>query len=101
MTDVDYWISKVCYNSENTHIVKVEIYKQGEVSPGNEKIWTKESVINYLKKRYNIWTMTKQNGKWITGEKVQIVKIKDKEYIKTVKDSKRNDNLGSLPRFKC
>lgn len=101
MTDVHYWISEVCYNSQNTHIVQVKIYPQGKVSPGNDETWTRESVIKHLKTGSNIFTMTKENGKWVRGAKVKIIPINGTEYIKTVNDSTTKDNLGNLPRFYC
>lgn len=96
---VDYWISEVCYNSRKTHIDSVKIYKQGSVSPGNHSIWSRQNVVAELRSGYNIWTMTKENGKWISGAKVQIVNVGGTEHIKTVRDSTPKDNLGNLPKF--
>ncbi|NMC67403.1 MAG: DUF3892 domain-containing protein [Spirochaetales bacterium] len=101
MADVHYWISEVCYNSQNTHIVQVKIYPQGKVSPGNGEIWPRESVVNYLENGYNIYTMTYENGKWVSGAKVKIVNIRGIKYIKTVADATTKDNLGDLARFNC
>lgn len=97
--NVDYWISEVCYNSQNTHINQVKIYKQGKVSPGNDETWSRASVINSLRNENKISTMTNENGKWFIGSKVEISNIRGTDYIKTVKDSTPKDNLGNLPRF--
>jgi hypothetical protein len=39
------------------------------------------------------------DNKWHQGAKVEIITINSVDYIKTVKDSTKKDNLGKLPPF--
>jgi len=94
-----YWISEVCYNPQKTHISSVKIYQDGHISSGNHSIWSRQNVVTAIKNGHDIWTMTKERGKWIKGAKVQIVPVEGTEYIKTVNDSTPKDNLGNLPKF--
>lgn len=95
--NVDYWISEVCYNSQKTHIEKVKVHKDGNISKSD--IWSVQLVINYLRKNYNISTMIKKNGKWIIGAPVEIFNLRGTDYIRTDNDSTAEDNLENLPRF--
>lgn len=98
-TDMDYWISEVCYNAQNTHINRVKLYKDGNIAPGNDQIWSRETVVNHLRNGTKISTMYKENGQWYAGARVKIVTIYGMPYIKTVNDSTAKDNLGNLKRF--
>ena len=97
---IDFLISKVRYNDEHTHIIKVISHKNTE--KGFEKGFeeTREKVISKLKDEKIYFTIYKKpNGKWKKGEKVHIIKIKNKEYIRTDNNKTEKDNLGNLPEF--
>lgn len=96
----DFLISAVQYNAQDTHIVKVmrHVDNGDSVGAGNEV--TRQVVVQGLDAGKSYATITKSSdGKWLKGASVEIVTIAAVQYIKTVADSIKADNLGSLPRF--
>ena len=97
----DYLISKVKYNSDHTHIIKVltHVDKGDKVGqPGKEE--NRETVIANLKKGYTYCTITKgAGGNWDKGQMVRKIIVKGKEYIRTDSNETEKDNLGELPEF--
>lgn len=99
MTNVDYYISEICYNKEHTHIVKVKMHPSDNIDSSN--IYTKLAVVEALEKGIVIYTMYKENdGKWYEGAKVRVVTTTSgNKYIRTDSNSTAKDNLGDLPEF--
>jgi len=96
----DYCISACRYNSEHTHIDKVKVHSDDGESIGPSKEYSRQEVILSIKADNSFVTIFKNSaGKWIKGQLVIIVKIKGKEYIKTVENDKEVDNLENLPEY--
>jgi hypothetical protein len=96
----DYLISAVKYNSADTHIVKVKAHSDDgdKVGVGSEVL--RENVVSLLDSGTTFCTITKSSdGKWSKGAPVYVIVIDDVKYIKTVADSTKQDNLGSLPHI--
>jgi predicted thioesterase len=61
---------------------------------------TRQTVVDRIEGGSTYMTITKNSdGKWHKGAQVQIITVDSVKYIKTVADSTKKDNLGSLPRF--
>ena len=96
----DYLVSRVQYNAADTHIIKVMTHVDNgdTVATGSEV--TRETVVSRLGSGSTFMTITKgSDGKWKQGASITVVTIDGAKYIKTVPDSTKKDNLGSLPRF--
>lgn len=62
--------------------------------------WERSDVLDTLRKNENFCTITQgTDNKWHQGAKVEIITINGVDYIKTVKDSTKKDNLGELLPF--
>lgn len=95
----DYLISAVKYNTDHDHIIKVRAHR--DLGENVESKYTEEarsSVVSNLKNGKTYCTITKKE-KWVLGEQVKIIKINEKEFIKTYSNNKEEDNLGELPEF--
>jgi len=95
----DYCISAVRYNSNGTHIEKVQVHEDQDSSIGSPQTWTRSQVIDALDKRYTFVTITKNGNTWNKGADVHKVIVNNKKYIRTDKNQSASDNLGKLPRF--
>ena len=96
----DYLISAVKYNKDHKHIDKVRVHEDKGDSFGAEKIYSRMEVVNAINKSYTFVTIYKgDNDKWKKGQKVFVVTINNKKYIKTVDNDKEEDNLENLPEF--
>lgn len=96
----DYLISAVRFNSEETHIIKVQVHPDSGDTVGTAAEMDRQSVVDLINKNYSFATIYKSgDGKWSLGAKVGIVTIGGVRYIKTRADSTRVDNLDDLPRF--
>jgi len=96
----DYCISKVRYNSEHTHIVKVKLHVDNGDSVGSESEWLRSEVANAIENQKSFVTIFKNSeGKWAKGEDVRVVTVNGTKYIRTDANSKASDNLGNLPEF--
>ena len=96
----DYGISKVEYNKEHTHIVKVFVHEDrgDEISSGEE--WVRTKVVSSIDNKKTFVTILKnKEGKWNRGEDVRIITVEGTKYIRTDQNSKESDNLGELPEF--
>ena len=102
MTDrwADYLISAVRYNAAETHIQVVQVHADLGATIGQAQQMTRSDVVTLLHGGSSVATIVKaQDGKWLYGAEVAIVRLGGQEYIRTDADSTRQDNLGSLPRF--
>jgi len=96
----DYLISAVQFNVAHTHINKVKVHIDGGESVGSPKETTRQEVIASIKQGYTYFTIFKSaDGKWDQGQKVEIIKIDNVEFIKTLADKIKADNLDNLPEF--
>ena len=96
----DYGISRVRYNSERTHIVKVMVHAiSGEtIASGVE--WTRSQVVSGIESGKTFVTILEgSNKKWNKGQPVRIIKVNGVKYIRTDENSKAADNLENLPEF--
>ena len=83
-----------------THIVKVMTHADNGDKVGVGSEVTREKVVSLLDSGSTFSTITKRSdGKWTKGTPVYVITIDGAKYIKTVADSTKKDNLGSLPRF--
>jgi hypothetical protein len=61
----DYCISKVQYNSEHTHIVKVKVHVDNGDSIGSESEWLRSKVVNAIEDRKSFVTILRSSdGKY-------------------------------------
>ncbi|MFA5835899.1 MAG: DUF3892 domain-containing protein [Bellilinea sp.] len=95
----DYCISRVRYNEEHSHIVKLEAMPDNGEKLGNKVEFTREDVVAKIDSGITFITVTDKDGKWTKGEDVRIVRINDVKYIRTDQNQKESDNLGSLPEY--
>ncbi len=99
----DKLICAVKKNLSNTHIDKIR-YRVflGEYIGDMETEMTREKVISEIKSGITFCTITKskdREGYWNKGAIVIIDKVNGVEFIKTVADQSKVDNLDNLPRF--
>ena len=96
----DYCISAVRYNSEHTHIVKVNACDDKGDSLGSSSEWARTQVVSTLEAGKTFVTIYKgEDGKYKKGEDVRIIPFNGVKYIRTDANSKAADNLGNLPEF--
>lgn len=96
----DYLISAVSYNSKHTHIDKVKAFKDLGDSLGEEKVYSRETIVNSINTDITFCTIVKnREGKWNKGQKVFIINVNGVSYIKTVDNGTEADNLENLPEF--
>lgn len=85
---MNYWIIAVCHGK--THIEKVKL--------ADGSIATKQQVVNSINSGDIIRTQ-------VAGESetplVRTFKIDGVDYIRSVADDIKGDNLGNLPKFAC
>lgn len=96
----DFCISKVQYNSEYTHIVKVLVHEdQGDTIGGGIE-WLRSQVISSLDNSKTFITIIKNNeNKWTKGQEVHSIIVGGARYIRTDRNQKASDNLENLPEF--
>lgn len=96
----DYGISEVRYNNEHTHIDRVRIHPDNGDTLGNYSEHLRADIVAAIKKGTTFVTIVKaNNGNWVKGQAVYIIKVNGIEYIKTVDNGKAADNLENLPEF--
>jgi len=96
----DYLMSRVQYNSAETHIVKVLSHTDNGETVGVGAEVARATVVSRLESGSTYSTITKSSdAKWLQGAPVYVITVDGVKYIKTVADKTKSDNLGSLPRF--
>ena len=96
----DYGISKVRYNDERTHIVKVKVHEDKGDAIGTAQEWARNQVVSAVEGGKTFVTMLKgSDDKWKKGEDVHIITVKGVKYIRTDQNPKGADNLENLPEF--
>ncbi|MCB0746074.1 MAG: DUF3892 domain-containing protein [Ignavibacteriales bacterium] len=96
----DYLISAVKYDKEHKHIEEVKAHEDKEDSIGAAKIYSRMEIVNAIGRGVTFVTIYKNDkGSWNKGQKVFVVTINSKKYIKTVENNREEDNLENLPEF--
>ncbi len=96
----DYGISKVRYNSERTHIVKVMAHQDNGSSMGTGTEMTRSQVVAAIERGTTFVTILRaSDGKWNKGQDVHTVTVNGVKYIRTDGNSRASDNLENLPEF--
>lgn len=96
----DYGICAVRYNSEHTHIQRVQVRPDTGETIGPVAEHSRGEIVDAIKKGVSFVTiLLRSDGQWNKGQSVYIYKINGVEYIKTVDNSKAADNLENLPEF--
>jgi hypothetical protein len=96
----DYYISAVKYNDEHTRIIATLVHEdQGErIGEGIRR--SRSDVTSIIKTGKSFSTIRKgTDDKWNKGADIHIVKMGAVEFIRTDKNQKDEDNLGSLPEL--
>lgn len=97
----DYAITAVRYNYDDTRIKQV---KRKEVMPDkltNTQKVDRSSVVAGIERGDDYTTSIKNedSGKWDLGDDVHVLEINGEKFIRTDKNSTKEDNLGGLPTF--
>ncbi len=96
----DYLISAVRFNQAHTHINVVRVHEDRDTSTGPAQDISRQDVIKYLKQGRTFCTVfTGSDGNLKQGQFVEIVTIDGVEFIKTLADRIKADNLDNLPEF--
>lgn len=96
----DFLISAVRYNADHDYIDKVKTHEDEGDEVGSFYEEKRETVISNLKKGKTYMTILKnKEGKWNKGASVEIIRVNNKEFIRTDKNQTESDNLGELPEF--
>jgi hypothetical protein len=96
----DYGISKVRYNKERTHIVKVEVHEDNGDTIGGAEEWSRSQVVSTLDRGKTFVTILwGSDDKWHKGQDVHIVTVNGVRYIRTDRNRRASDNLENLPEF--
>lgn len=95
----DYCISRVRYNEQHSHIVKVEGMPDNDDELGTKVEFLREDVVSKIGRGITFVTVTLNEGKYCKGEDVRIVRINSVNYIRTDQNQKESDNLGALPEY--
>lgn len=102
MSDYNYYVSAIEYNSDNTHISKLRVHELGTDGKLKAPVeLTRPQVIELINKKKTFSTMTKgADGKWKAGAKLEVIQVTT-DYLKTKRDSSTRDNLENLPPIKA
>lgn len=96
----DYGISKVRYDSEQTHIVKVQVHEDKGDTFGAAAEWPRSRVVSAIERGTTFVTILKgADGKWQKGQDVHIITVDGVKYIRTDQNRRASDNLENLPEF--
>ncbi len=96
----DYGISAVRYNSERTHIQKVEVREDQDDKFGPAQEWTRTQVVTAIERGISFVTILRDSERrWQQGQAVHIVTVNGAKYLRTDQNSTARDNLGNLPDF--
>lgn len=97
----DFEISKVRYDSAESHIVAVMCHEDSggdSIATGVET--TRATIVSRIGSgKTVVTTRLNSEGKYMRGEDVRVVVIDGEKYIRTDANNTKSDNLGTLPRF--
>lgn len=97
----DYCISKVRYNSANTHIDRLiyRIHDPVKNVMGGVSEMTRANAVKLLEQGKTFVSITKNDkGGFKKGAPVSVFPVEVK-FLKTAADNRESDNLDHLPRF--
>jgi hypothetical protein len=95
----DYGISKVQYDSEHTHIVKVQVHEDKGDKIGTGSEWSRTQVVSGIEGEKSFVTILKKADSYVQGQRVGIVTVNKVKYIRTDENQTASDNLEKLPEF--
>lgn len=96
----DYGISKVRYNVERTHIMKVKVHEDKGDSIGVATEWTRNQVVSVIEGGKSFVTILQDSdGRWRKGQDIHIITVNSVKYIRTDQNRTASDNLENLPEF--
>jgi hypothetical protein len=96
----DYGISKVKYDSEQTHIVKAYIHEDKGNSIGRGEEWTRSQIVSAIERGKTFVTiLISSDNKWRKGQEVHVITVNGVKYIRTDQNRTASDNLENLPEF--
>jgi hypothetical protein len=96
----DYGISKVRYNKERTHTVKVKVREDKGNTFGPMSEMSRSSVVESIESGTSFVTLTANSqGGVDKGKEVHVVVVNGVKYIRTDSNKKTSDNLENLPEF--
>lgn len=99
MSNFDFYVSAIKYNSDETHIAKLRVHQvksDGSWNTSGQEM-TRPEVIELIRNKRTLCTVFRgSDGKWRLGAKIEIIPVTT-DYLKTRKDSSTKDNLESLP----
>ncbi|MEQ9946309.1 DUF3892 domain-containing protein [Pectobacterium aroidearum] len=101
MANFDYYVSAVDYNSDDTHISRLNVHKVGSDGKFNSKPieMTRPEVIELIKQGKSFSTIVAaSDGGWKLGAKLEIIQVTT-DYLKTKSDKSTKDNLENLPEI--
>ena len=95
----DYLISAVRYGTDPKHITHLKVHEDKDEEVGVGKEYPRSDVVDAINKGTSFVTIFMKNEKWQKGQKVFVIKVGGKSYLKTVDNKKEEDNLENLPKF--
>ena len=96
----DYLISAVRYNTEHSHITHVRAHKDGEDSVAKDETYSRQTIVDAINKGTSFLTIyANDQGNWNRGQKVYVINVNGRGYLKTADNNKEEDNLENLPEF--
>lgn len=98
----DWLILQVRYNAQHTHIDSVRIAPGLDTGLGAMETWARLKAVQTIQAGRTVYTAPPSKtelGKVDKGAKVEVVLIDNQQFIKTVRDNTKRDNLGELPEF--
>ncbi len=101
MTNVDFYITKVRYNSDNSHVAMLKAHPVGDNARFDVRRFeemTRPQVIKLMKEGKRFATAVVKGDNYVKGAPLQIIEVST-EYLKTANDKSTKDNLESLPQF--
>ena len=88
------------YDKEHAHIIKATAHDDNGEKIGVARAEDRMTIVANIKKGKSYCTILKgQDGKWKKGMRVDIVRVGQKEFIRTDGNQKESDNLGELPEL--
>jgi hypothetical protein len=94
---VDYYVSGVCKKETNYSSFIDYVDVKENLYDKSSSIWSRENVVNGIENGRVFFTMRLVNGSPSLGEEIHIITVDNVKYLRTDRNSERNDNLGSLP----
>ena len=96
----DWLISAARFNQTGTLIEKVRCHFDLVSEVGSSIELTREEIIEQMMAGLSFCTIvTTSGGQWEKGEEVHLFPVKGEDFLKTLADFYKKDNLDNLPTF--